>query len=84
MASTYLSLINNVLSDMNEVELTASSFATSRGIQTAVKDYINRSIDDIINSDTELNMALHCLTSYDNNNNRYTTIHKETTTKTID
>ena len=53
MASTYLSLINNVLRDMNEVELTASSFATSRGIQTAVKDYINRSIDDIINSDTE-------------------------------
>lgn len=53
MASSYLVLINNVLRDLNEVELTSSNFATSRGIQTAVKDYVNRAIDDIINSDTE-------------------------------
>ena len=53
MASSYLVLINNVLRDLNEVELTSSNFASSRGIQTAVKDYINRAIDDIINSDTE-------------------------------
>lgn len=53
MASSYLVLINNVLRDLNEVELTASNFASSRGIQTAVKDYVNRAIDDIINSDTE-------------------------------
>jgi hypothetical protein len=53
MASSYLVLINNVLRDLNEVELTSSSFSTSRGIQTAVKDYVNRAIDDIINSDTE-------------------------------
>ena len=53
MASSYLVLINNVLRDLNEVELTSSTFSASRGIQTAVKDYVNRAIDDIINADTE-------------------------------
>ena len=53
MASSYLALINNVLRDLNEVELTSSTFSSSRGIQTAVKDYVNRAIDDIINADTE-------------------------------
>ena len=53
MASSYLVLVNNVLRDLNEVELTSSNFSASRGIQTAVKDYVNRAIDDIINSDTE-------------------------------
>ena len=53
MASSYLVLINNVLRDLNEVELTSSNFSSSRGIQTAVKDYVNRAIDDIINEDTE-------------------------------
>ena len=48
MASSYLVLINNVLRDLNEVELTSSNFSASRGIQTAVKDYVNRAIDDII------------------------------------
>jgi hypothetical protein len=42
-----------VLRDLNEVELTSSTFSSSRGIQTAVKDYVNRAIDDIINADTE-------------------------------
>mgnify|MGYP003113712988 FL=1 len=51
MASTYLTLVNNVLRDFNEVELTSSNFATSRGVQTAVKDYVNRSITDILNSE---------------------------------
>ena len=51
MASSYLVLVNNVLRDMNEVELTSSTFATSRGVQTTVKDYINRSISDILNSE---------------------------------
>ena len=51
MASSYLVLINNVLRDLNEVELTSSTFSSSRGIQTAVKDYINRAINDIINSE---------------------------------
>jgi hypothetical protein len=51
MASTYLALVNNVLRDVNEVELTSSSFGSSRGIQTSVKDFVNRSISDIINSE---------------------------------
>ena len=51
MASSYLVLVNNVLRDMNEVELTSSTFASSRGVQTTVKDYINRSISDILNSE---------------------------------
>jgi len=51
MASTYLTLVNNVLRDVNEVELTSSNFGSSRGIQTSVKDFINRSISDIINSE---------------------------------
>ena len=51
MASTYLTLVNNVLRDMNEVELTSSNFTSSRGVQTTVKDYINRSISDILNSE---------------------------------
>ena len=49
--STYLQLVNNVIRDFNEVELTSSNFTVSRGIQTVVKDYVNRSITDIINSD---------------------------------
>ena len=51
MASTYLVLINNVLRDINEVELTSATFSSSRGIQTSVKDFVNRSITDIINSE---------------------------------
>lgn len=34
---TYLTLVNNVLQELNEVELTSSTFSSSRGIQTAVK-----------------------------------------------
>ena len=51
MASTYLTLVNNVLRDFNEVELTSSNFTNSRGVQTTVKDYVNRSITDVINSE---------------------------------
>ena len=51
MASTYLTLVNNVLRDMNEVELTSSNFTSSRVVQTTVKDYINRAISDILNSE---------------------------------
>lgn len=51
MASTYLTLVNNVLRDFNEVELTSSNFTASRGVQTVVKDYVNRSITDVLNSD---------------------------------
>ena len=35
MATTYLTLTNRVLRELNETELTSSTFASSRGIQTA-------------------------------------------------
>jgi len=47
----YLELINAVLREVNEVELTA--IASSRGIQTSVSDFINKAQRDIINSEVE-------------------------------
>ena len=44
MAQTYLTLTNSVLARMNEVELTSSNFATSRGIQTQAKNAVNEAI----------------------------------------
>lgn len=40
MASTYLDLTNEVLRRVNEVELTASSFASARGIHAHAKDAV--------------------------------------------
>ena len=42
--ATYLSLTNSVLARLNEVELTASNFTASRGIQTQAKNAVNESI----------------------------------------
>jgi|TARA_R110001592_G_scaffold35175_5_gene119951 hypothetical protein len=44
MASTYLTLCNLVIRRLNEVELTASDFATATGIQALVKDAVRSSI----------------------------------------
>ena len=49
----YLQLSNAVLRSLNEVELTSANFASSRGVQTAVKDFINRSINDIYTAELE-------------------------------
>ena len=54
MATTYLTLTNRVLRELNETELTSSTFSSSRGIQTAVKDFINKSIHDIYNETGEI------------------------------
>ena len=54
MATTYLTLANSVLRELNETELTSSTFSSSRGIQTAVKDFINKSIHDIYNETGEI------------------------------
>jgi hypothetical protein len=48
---TFLELINSVLREINEVEITTVS--STRGIQTSVKDFINKSERDIINSEVE-------------------------------
>ena len=54
MATTYLTLTNRVLRELNETELTSSTFSSSRGIQTAVKDFINKGIHDIYNETGEI------------------------------
>ena len=64
MATTYLQLTNKVLRELNETELTSSTFASSRGIQTAVKDFVNKSVHDIYNESAEI-PALHTRTTQD-------------------
>ena len=59
MATTYLTLSNRVLRELNEVEMTSSNFSSSRGIQTAVKDFVNKSIHDIYNEGAELPYYTH-------------------------
>ena len=54
MATTYLTLTNSVLRELNETELTSSTFGSSRGIQTAIKDFVNKSIHDIYNEAGEV------------------------------
>ena len=51
--ANYLTLSNRVLHALNEVELTVANFANSKGIQTAVKEFINRSINDIYTAELE-------------------------------
>jgi len=62
MATTYLILSNRILRELNEVEMTSSNFSSSRGIQTAVKDFINKSVHDIYNEGAELPL-LHTTTT---------------------
>ena len=52
--ATYLVLSNRVLNALNEVEMTSSNFSSSRGIQTAIKNFVNRSLHDIYNEIEEL------------------------------
>lgn len=47
----YLQLCNAVLKELNEVEIV--SVASTRGIQSAVKDFINKAQKDVINSELE-------------------------------
>ena len=54
MATTYLILSNRILRELNEVEMTSSNFSSSRGIQPAVKDFINKAVHDIYNAGAEL------------------------------
>jgi len=64
MATTYLTLTNRVLRELNETELTSGTFASSRGIQTAVKDFVNKGIHDIYNETGEIPL-LYSRTSQD-------------------
>ena len=51
--ATFLSLSNELLREMNEVELASGSFATATGIQQHVKDAINRAYLDIVNEEPQ-------------------------------
>ena len=62
MSTTYLVLTNRILRELNEVEMTSTTFSSSRGIQTAVKDFVNKSIHDIYNEGAELPL-LHTSTT---------------------
>jgi hypothetical protein len=64
--ATYLTITNRVLNDLNEVELTSANFATSRGVQTSVKNFVNRSLHDVYNELEEL-PSLHKETFYNTN-----------------
>tara|TARA_R100000231_G_scaffold135316_1_gene109652 strand:+ start:2811 stop:3935 length:1125 start_codon:yes stop_codon:yes gene_type:complete len=64
--ATYLVLANRVLNDLNEVELTSANFSSSRGIQTSVKNFVNRALHDIYNEVEEL-PSLHKETFQDTN-----------------
>ncbi len=47
----YLELTNAVLREINEVEIT--NVSSTRGVQSSVKDFINKAQRDIINSEVE-------------------------------
>jgi hypothetical protein len=47
MATTYLSVVNEVLKALNEVELTSSNFSSSTGFHAHVRDSVNRAIFDL-------------------------------------
>ena len=64
--ATYLTLSNRTLNALNEVEMTSSNFSSSRGIQTAVKNFVNRALHDIYNELEEL-PSLHKETYHDTN-----------------
>ena len=54
MATTYLTLANETLRELNEVQLTSSNFSDAVGIQAFVKESINRSLNDIANEEPQL------------------------------
>ena len=66
MATTYLTLTNNVLNEINESELTSTTFSSSRGIQTSVKKFILKAMHEIYNSISEI-PDLYLSTTQDTN-----------------
>jgi hypothetical protein len=54
MATTYLQLTNEVLRELNEVILTSASFDSAIGIQSFVKDSLNRALFDVANEEPQL------------------------------
>ena len=50
---TYLTLTNLALNELNEVELTSSTFGSSRGIQTSAKNFINKAVNELYMAEIE-------------------------------
>lgn len=55
MHKTYLDIINLVLQDANEVQLTEVTFLSPRGLQSFAKEAVNRALMDIATSTPEWN-----------------------------
>lgn len=55
MAKTFLDIINLVLQDANEVQLTEVTFLSPRGLQSFTKEAVNRALMDIATSTPEWN-----------------------------
>ena len=49
----YLTLTNQVFAELNEVQLTSSTFASSSGIQSTTKNIVNKAIRDVYASELE-------------------------------
>ena len=58
MSTTYLTLVNNVLNELNESEVTSTTFSSSRGIQTSVKKFVTKAMHEIYNSVSEILMQV--------------------------
>ena len=54
MATTYLELTNEVLRELNEVVVTSANFDSAIGIQSFVKDALNRALFDLANDEPQL------------------------------
>jgi hypothetical protein len=54
MSTTYLTLVNNVLNEINESELTSTTFSSSRGIQSSIKKFVVKAMHEIYNSISEI------------------------------
>ena len=54
MATTFLTITNDVLRELNEIELTSATFSGATGIQSFVKNSINKSLKDIANEEPQL------------------------------
>ena len=71
MATTYLTLVNNTLNELNESELTSSTFSSSRGIQTSVKKFVLKSMHELYNALSEI-PDLYKSTTQDTNSGQRT------------
>ena len=53
MATTFITLVNDALRRLNEVELTTTDFATATGFRALVKDAVNASLQEISQKEFE-------------------------------